>query len=68
MEQQFLRPNEERRLNVKPLSDIDNVVPRAREALATSPRGLLNYQTYNFSAQMRAYADNRPRPMDRRAI
>jgi hypothetical protein len=42
MEQQFLRPNEERRLNVKLLSKIDNVVPREREALATSPRGLLN--------------------------
>lgn len=42
MEQQFLRPNEERRLNVKLLSELDNVVTRAREALATSPRGLLN--------------------------
>ena len=42
MEQQLLRPNEERRLNVKLLSEIDNVVTRAREALATSPRGLLN--------------------------
>jgi hypothetical protein len=41
MEQQFIRPNEERRLNVKLLSEIDNVVQRAREALLTSPRGLL---------------------------
>ena len=31
MEQQFLWANEERRLNVKLLSEIDNVVPRARE-------------------------------------
>ena len=37
MEQQFLRPNEERRLNVKLLSELDNVVTRAREALA--PQG-----------------------------
>jgi hypothetical protein len=28
MEQQFLRPNEERRLNVKLLSELDNVVTR----------------------------------------
>jgi hypothetical protein len=41
MEHQFIRPNEERRLNVKLLSEIDNVVQRAREALLTSPRGLL---------------------------
>jgi hypothetical protein len=41
MEQQFLRPNEERRLNVKLLSEIDNVVQRAREALVTSLRELL---------------------------
>jgi hypothetical protein len=41
MEEQFLRPNEERRLNVKLLSEIDNVVQRAREALAPSPRRLL---------------------------
>jgi hypothetical protein len=39
MDQQFLRRNEERRVNV---SEIDNVVPRAGEALATLPRGLLN--------------------------
>jgi|GraSoi013_2_20cm_2_1032436.scaffolds.fasta_scaffold111233_1 hypothetical protein len=32
----------ERRLNVKLLSEIDNVVSRARAALVTSPRGLLN--------------------------
>jgi hypothetical protein len=42
MKQQFLRPNDERRLNVKLRSEIDNVVLRVREALATSPRGLLD--------------------------
>ena len=42
MEQEFLRPSEERRLNVKLLSEIDNVVLHATEALATSPRGVLN--------------------------
>ena len=41
MEQQSLRPNEERRLNVKLLSEIDNVAQRARDALAPSPRRLL---------------------------
>jgi hypothetical protein len=42
MEHQFLQPNGERRLNVKLLSEIENVVLRAREAFGTSPRGLLN--------------------------
>jgi hypothetical protein len=38
MEQQFLRPNEKRRLNVKMLSEMDNVVQSARKALVTSRR------------------------------
>jgi AraC family transcriptional regulator, positive regulator of tynA and feaB len=41
MEQQFLRPNEERHLNVELTSANDNVVQRAREELVTSPHGLL---------------------------
>ena len=36
MEQQFLRPNEERRVNVKLLSEIDDVVPRVRCAFRSN--------------------------------